>query len=113
MKTITNTYDGIITTQPEEMTYEEAKAYAQRARSLHGNRAVAIILELTVDGYVDITTALRNPPFDRIRRITGYLTKTSNMNQAKYDETCDRTTHGTVMDMDMRACYPSLLQQLQ
>ena len=53
-------------------------------------------LDLTVDGdYVDMKYAFTKIPFERIRRITGYLVGTTDRwNNAKRAEEHDRVKHG-------------------
>ncbi|MEG0073738.1 MAG: anaerobic ribonucleoside-triphosphate reductase [Clostridia bacterium] len=52
-------------------------------------------LTLTVDGeYVDMQYTFKDVPFERIRRITGYLVGTvDRFNNAKRAEVRDRTKH--------------------
>ncbi len=52
-------------------------------------------LELTVDGdYVDMNYTFDNTPFERIRRITGYLVGTvDRFNDGKRAEERDRVKH--------------------
>ena len=53
-------------------------------------------MDITVDGdYVDNKYTLENVPFERIRRITGYLVGTlDRFNIAKRAEERDRVKHG-------------------
>ncbi len=53
-------------------------------------------LDLTVDGeYVDMNYTFDNTPFERIRRITGYLVGTvDRFNDGKRAEERDRVKHG-------------------
>ena len=54
-------------------------------------------MDIKVDGdYVDITVNFKpEPPFHRIRRITGYLsTDYRHFNNAKQAEVKDRVKHG-------------------
>lgn len=52
-------------------------------------------LEIRVDGdYVDLKVCFKSVPFERIRRITGYLVGTlDRFNDAKRAEVGDRTKH--------------------
>ena len=61
---------------------------------------------LTVDGEdVDIRYELAPVPFDRIRRITGYLVGTMDRwNDAKTSEESDRVKHGVCRDDRAFAC---------
>ncbi len=76
------------------VTDEEIRAYIQRGNLQHVNTTVDG-LDLVVDGEdVDITYSLAPEPFDRIRRITGYLVGTMDRwNDAKTAEEHDRVKH--------------------
>ena len=51
---------------------EEINAYIARAQQLYGREPDAI--DVRLDGeYVELAYHYQNQPFDRIRRITGYL----------------------------------------
>ncbi len=52
-------------------------------------------LDINVDGdFVDLNYKFKHVPFDRIRRITGYLVGTMDQwNDAKTSEEKDRVTH--------------------
>ena len=66
---------------------EEINAYIARAQQLYGREPDAIDVRLDGD-YVE-------QPFDRIRRITGYLVGTlDRFNNAKRAEERDRVKHG-------------------
>ncbi|MBP2627998.1 MAG: hypothetical protein H6Q68_2709 [Firmicutes bacterium] len=60
------------------------------------NKFKIIKADIKVDGeYVDINYQTESIPFNRIRRITGYLTgSTDSWNNAKYAELKDRVKHG-------------------
>lgn len=77
---------------------KEKQAYIQHAEETHPNRKIAK-LELKADGeYVDLTYhfAEETVPFQRIRRITGYLVgDMSHWNNAKRAEEADRVKHAT------------------
>ena len=76
-----------------EISNEEKQAYVQRACQKYG-RALNYI-DLKLDGeFVDIHYHLKKVPFDRIRRITGYLVGTTErFNNAKRAEEHDRVKH--------------------
>lgn len=78
----------------EKIPDEEVKAYIHRGEELHPGLLEG--LELCVDGdFVDITYKLKPHPFERIRRITGYLVGTMDRwNDAKKAEEHDRVKHG-------------------
>jgi hypothetical protein len=75
-----------------ELPAEEIERYVARGREkyegLHG-------IDINVDGdFVDLTYRFANQPFQRIRRITGYLVGTlDRFNDAKRAEEHDRVKH--------------------
>lgn len=73
---------------------EEIEAYVRRGEELYPGLVTG--LELCIDGeFVDITYKLKPHPFERIRRITGYLVGTMDRwNDAKKAEEHDRVKHG-------------------
>lgn len=75
----------------------EIRAYISRGNMTHMNTVVTG-LNLVVDGMdVEITYDLAPVPFDRIRRITGYLVGTMDRwNDAKTSEESDRVKHSVV-----------------
>jgi len=75
----------------------EIRAYIERGNLAHVNTIVEG-LSLVVDGEdVEITYDLAPMPFDRIRRITGYLVGTMDRwNDAKQAEEHDRVKHSVV-----------------
>lgn len=78
-----------------ELTNEEIDAYIKRAEQLYPTKAIEEI-ELSCDGdFVDVTYHFADVPFERIRRITGYLVGTlDRFNDAKRAEVSDRVKHG-------------------
>ena len=76
------------------LTDEEIRAYINRGNCQHPGCTVRG-LELTIDGEnVDIAYDLSPMPFERIRRITGYLVGTMDRwNDAKTAEESDRVKH--------------------
>lgn len=77
-----------------ELTQAEIEAYVERANQLYPGKVVEAI-DLTVDGdYVDVDYYFADVPFQRIRRITGYLVGTvDRFNNAKRSEVGDRVKH--------------------
>ena len=73
---------------------EEINAYIMRAKSNFGREPFGI--DIHVDGdYVDLSYDFGTMPFQRIRRITGYLVGTlDRFNNAKRAEEHDRVKHG-------------------
>lgn len=82
-----------------EISEEEKRAYVNRAVEQNQGRVIDKI-NVTVDGeYVDLEYHFADVPFDRIRRITGYLVGTlDRFNNAKHSEVLDRVPHTTDCD---------------
>lgn len=80
-------YDG-------EMADDEVKAYLAHLRNTHKRHTIES-LSLTIDGdYVDMKYRYKPEPFERIRRVTGYLTGSlDKWNNAKQAEERDRVKH--------------------
>lgn len=81
---------------PEDMSAEEVKAYFAHANETYPNAVGTVDIE--TDGEVaDLTYNIRersDVPFQRIRRITGYLVgDLSRFNNAKRREVDDRVKH--------------------
>ena len=76
-----------------ELPDAELAAYLERGKEKYGKQLIG--LDVHLDGeYVELTYHLRRVPFDRIRRITGYLVGTTDRwNQAKLAELNDRVIH--------------------
>lgn len=79
-----------------ELSEEEKQAYVRRAEENHPDRVIEM-MEIRVDGdFVDLTYHFADDPapFQRIRRITGYLVgDMSHWNNAKRAEEADRVKH--------------------
>ena len=77
---------------------EEIDAYVRHAREKYGREPLS--LDIRVDGeYVDINYDFGSVPFQRIRRITGYLVGTlDRFNNGKRAEEHDRVKHGVACD---------------
>lgn len=75
---------------------KEIEAYIKRAKELYGDDVIGIKIEVIDDENVNLTYTLKNAvPFERIRRITGYLVGTlDKWNDAKRAEERDRVKHG-------------------
>ena len=73
----------------------EIYEYERRASDKYGARCTA--LDIHVDGdEVELKYHVQNPPFERIRRITGYLVGAMpRWNDAKRAEERDRVKHAT------------------
>ncbi len=81
-----------------EMKPNEIMAYVSHIKSNNpGMEIEKLDLKICDDGYVDANYVLNAVPFDRIRRITGYLVGTvDRFNNAKRAEVNDRVKHMNV-----------------
>ncbi len=72
----------------------EIDYYVDRAQKLYPDKVITAI-EFEVDGdYVNCAYHFQSKPFERIRRITGYLVGTlDRFNDAKRAEESDRVKH--------------------
>ena len=84
----------IVTVNGGEMPQAEIDEYVRRIRKKHPDRIINE-LTLTINGkYVDIKYNYDTVPFERIRRITGYLVGTlDRFNDAKKAEESQRIKH--------------------
>lgn len=80
-----------------EMSQAEINSYIDRAQKLYPEKTIKTI-DLKIDGdFVDVDYHFADVPFQRIRRITGYLVGTlDRFNDAKRAEVRDRVKHGLV-----------------
>lgn len=78
-----------------ELSSAEIEAYVRRAREKYTDKDITGI-DFSVDGdFVDMTYHWKTVPFERIRRITGYLVGTlERFNNGKRAEEADRVKHG-------------------
>lgn len=84
----------VITVKNGELSTEEILAYVDHVEKENPNRSIeALTIEL--DGeFVNLSYTLKPVPFERIRRITGYLVGTmDHWNDAKRAEERDRVKH--------------------
>lgn len=89
----------------ETVPEKEILQYIKRCRDKYTNNAIKIEkINLNFDGdKVEITTTFKSVPFERIRRITGYLVGTlERFNNAKRAEVEDRVKHhfGDSLDIE-------------
>lgn len=77
-----------------ELEEGEVQSYQDWAIRKYGQ--VPVEMRIRVDGeYVEIESHMRSAPFERIRRITGYLVGTlDRWNNGKRAEERDRVKHG-------------------
>lgn len=86
---------------------KEAQAYVDYLQEKYGRKLES--LDIQVDGeYADLNYKFSHVPFERIRRITGYLVGTmDNWNDAKTAEERDRVKHA-LGDSDSSAVMEQL-----
>ena len=71
----------------------EKQAYINHVHEKTG-RADIHDLQIKIDGnYVDLVWHYTSQPFDRVRRVTGYLSRLNKMNDGKQAEVADRLPH--------------------
>ncbi len=77
-----------------EISEEEKQAYIQRGIEKYGAENL-LGIDVELDGeYVNLSYHIHKLPFQRIRRITGYLVGTlDRFNDAKKEEVEDRVKH--------------------
>lgn len=77
-----------------EIPQEEINAYIDYGKKKYRNKEIAA-MTVTLDGdFVDLRYDFADIPFDRIRRITGYLVGTlDRFNNGKRAEEHDRVKH--------------------
>ena len=78
----------------ERLPPKEIEAYKKRVQKQYPDKKITELI-LKPDGdYVDIDCDLETIPFERIRRITGYLVGSlDRFNDAKLAEEADRVKH--------------------
>ena len=79
----------------EQLSQQEIDAHVAYSKEQYPNRSIKS-LTIKADGeFVDLNTEFENVPFDRVRRITGYLVGTlDRFNDSKRAEVEDRVKHG-------------------
>ena len=85
-----------VTVHGEPISEQETEAYVDYVKSTYPDREIKeIIITVGKDDYVDIKTVFEaDPPFFRLRRITGYLTDSlDRWNDGKKAEEKDRVKH--------------------
>lgn len=87
----------MIINKPSEMSEKEAKIYVDYLEEKYQRKVAELTIDLDAEDeeYVGLTYSLEDIPFERIRRITGYLVGTmDHWNDAKSAEEIDRVKHG-------------------
>lgn len=93
------TIDGVqVLTDLADLTAEEAARYVAYVRAnakLGADDSLdTVYVKACADGCVDVSYSAHGAPFERIRRITGYLVGTlERWNDAKRSEEKDRVKH--------------------
>lgn len=85
-----------------KLTRNEIQAYIDRGRDLNTNsKLIGIDIIVVSDEEVDVSYHYDARPFERIRRITGYLVGTlDRFNNGKRAEVEDRVTHSLADDCE-------------
>lgn len=79
----------------ESISQEETQAYIDYLEEKNGRKLASLTIETDGD-FVNLNYKLSSVPFERIRRITGYLVGTMDRwNDAKTAEEADRVKHST------------------
>ena len=87
----------MIINKPSEMSEKEAKIYVDYLEEKYQRKVAELTIDLDAEDeeYVGLTYSLEDIPFERIRRITGYLVGTmDHWKDAKSAEERDRVKHG-------------------
>ncbi len=89
-------FRGVFVSSSEPIPDEEVMSYVQRGLEMYGDDLGRIVLNVEGDFVgINYLRSGDNHPFERIRRITGYLVGTlSRVNNAKLAEVNDRVAHG-------------------
>ena len=91
----------IIVTNPDKIIdQKEIDSYVKMAQDKYGDNLVGLKIDVEDNDEVTLTyTLANNVPFERIRRITGYLVGTlDKWNDAKQAEERDRVKHNNAQD---------------
>ena len=98
-------YDGIIITKEESVSLDEVEAYVSYLKEKFPKRYIESIT-MTIDRedpeMINLEYRLKDAPFERIRRITGYLVGTMDKwNDGKTAEERDRVKHSLDSEMEV------------
>lgn len=78
----------------DKISQSEIDAYVSYGQSKYRDRTISELIIKPDGDYVDLQFRFSEVPFDRIRRITGYLVGTTErFNNAKRAEESDRVKH--------------------
>ena len=79
--------------KPIELSEKEKQAYTKYVKEKNPKKIIKYI-KVTLDGdFANLEYEVEEEPFDRIRRITGYLSEVRQFNDGKKDELKDRVLH--------------------
>ena len=79
----------------EAVSQEEIDAYIDYGKKKYSDRIISGMTVKTDGEFVDLQFDFADVPFERIRRITGYLVGTlDRFNNGKRAEVADRVKHG-------------------
>lgn len=77
-----------------DVSEEEIQKYVKYAEDKYGSQLEELLIDVQEEN-VNLSYVLRQPSFERVRRITGYLVGTlDKWNDAKRAEERDRVKHG-------------------
>jgi len=93
--------DGKVIVKGQQISEKEQQAYVEYLESKYNRKLKS--LQVEIDGeFADLTYEWEPVPFERIRRITGYLVGTmDHWNDAKTAEEADRVKHSVSSGMEM------------
>ena len=85
----------------EKLPEEEIQAYRKYVREKYPDMKITRLVIKADGDFVDLTCCTEPVPFERIRRITGYLVGTlDRFNDAKRAEVGDRVKHDIASDSE-------------
>ena len=88
-------------TGKEKISEKEIEAYKEYVTNKHPSVTITKMVLQAGGEYMNITLYSDSPPFERIRRITGYLVGTlDRFNDAKRAEEADRVKHDVLEPAD-------------
>ena len=95
MKELTIDDVKVTITNVDDMSYDEAAQYLKKVQKDYPNEKIKELnITLNKDGKIELDTRDSVIPFERIRRITGYLVGTlDRFNDAKRAEESQRVKH--------------------
>ena len=77
-----------------DIDQKEKQGYIDYVQKKNPGQQIKYITVKLDGDYVDLKYEVVPIPFERIRRITGYLSEVKQFNDAKQDELKDRVKHG-------------------